>query len=210
MNLIDTIVALVTTLLVAGNALASEAANECVRFFDDAEYDRAVPVCMQAAGEGDAPSQTVLGEMYDTGQGVKADAAQARRWWNAAAAQSFLPALNLLATKYYYGGEVYERQAEWPQDYSKAFQLWKQSAYRGAASSQFMLGVMYMDGTGVARDDSEAYAWLMIALEGGYKMATDVLNELSGRMGPQQKHAGIARTNTLKRQIDQTRLQPAD
>ena len=205
MNLLGTTAILLATLLSACSALASNAASECIQHFDNAEYDRAVAVCKQAAGEGDAPSQTVLGEMYDSGQGVRADAERARHWWNAAAAQAFLPAQNLLASKYYYGGEIFEKQAEWPQDYSKAFELWKQSAYKGAASSQFMLGVMYKDGNGVERDDAEAYAWMKIALEGGYKLATDVLIELSRRMTPQQKHDATARVDALKSQIDQAR-----
>jgi TPR repeat protein len=191
----------IALLLASGNAITADNVSQCLQHFNDAEYDKAVPFCQQAANAGDAACQTVLGEMYDSGQGIEASPVLAAKWWNAASEQGYLPAQNLLALKYYYGGDVFGSQTGWGQDYKKAFELWQLSAYKGAATSQFMLGVLYMDGHGVERNYAEAYAWFNIALQGGNKLATDSLIELSRLITPEQKREGGVRIEVLKTQI---------
>jgi len=166
---------------------AETAASLCNRLFDDASYSEAVTPCTSAAEEGDLNAQTILGELYDHSKGVAADAAQSARWWEKAAAKGHLPAQNLLALKYYYGGTVFGPEEEWRQDYSKAMEIWRSSAERGEPTSQFMLGEMYKLGQGVARDSVTAYAWFMLSSQGGYKLATDGAMEMSRIMTPQQK-----------------------
>jgi len=177
---------------------ANEAADQCVRLFNDEDYSKAVRTCQKAAEQGDAAAQTVLGEMYDLGQGVEIDQKMVAKWWIKASDSSYLPAQNLLALKYYYGGDVFEPQPDWKQDYNKAYKIWKQSALKGVATSQYMLGEMYMHGQGVKADYSESYAWFKIALEGGYKLATDSLIELSRIISVDQKREGIERMKRLK------------
>ncbi len=184
---------LATVLLISEGLLAAEAARRCQQHYDNAEYALAVSVCQQAATAGDAASQTVLGEMYDSGQAVEEDAAMAAKWWHAAAEKGYLRAQNLLASKYYYGGDVFGSQPGWEQDYRKAFELWQQGAHQGVPASQFMVGVLYMDGHGVDQNYPEAYAWFNLALQGGYQMANDTLTELSRMMSPRQKKQGEAR-----------------
>jgi hypothetical protein len=189
-------------LLISEIAVAVSSTNSCLRHYENAEYDKAVPACRHAADAGDAVSQTLLGEMYDSGLGVTANSTLAAKWWRAASAQGYLPAQNLLASKYYYGGDVFGPQAGWQQDHKKVYELWQQSAHKGVAASQFMLGVLYMDGDGVERSYSEAYAWFSLSLQGGYRMATDALIELSRLITPAQKQAGIERISSLKAQLD--------
>lgn len=185
-------------LTLCSQLLASETVAYCMQLFNDAKYSTAIAVCQNAAQQGDAPSQTILGEMYDSGQGLEADQKMVAKWWEAASAQSYLPAQNLLALKYYYGGDVFGPQKEWLQDYQKAYGLWRQSAFKGIATSQFMLGEMTMRGQGVKRDYSEAYAWFKISLQGGYKLATDSLIELSRLISEGQKRVGLGRIEELK------------
>jgi len=81
----------------------------------------------------------------------------------------YQPARNLLAIKYYYGGSVFGPESGWSQDYAKAYEIWHHDAMHGVAASQFMPGVIYQQGQGVTLDNAEAWAWLKLALEGGYK-----------------------------------------
>ena len=166
---------------------AESAASLCNRLFDDASYSEAVTPCSSAAEEGDLNAQTILGELYDSSNGVAVDAAQSARWWGEAAAQGHLPAQNLLALKYYYGGTVFGPEEGWKQDYNKAMEIWRSSAERGEPTSQFMLGEMYKLGQGTPRNPETAYAWFMLSSQGGYKLATDGAMEMSRSMTPQQK-----------------------
>ena len=188
-------------LLLSGQTQANETAKSCIKLFNNSEFSLAIPVCQQAAEQGDAASQTVLGEMYDLGQGVESDQIIVAKWWTKASDNAYLPAQNLLALKYYYGGDVFEQQQEWTLDYQQAFEIWKKSAFKSAPTSQFMLGEMYMRGQGVEADYAESYAWFNIALEGGYKLATDTLIELSRVISPDQKRAGLKRIDELKKRI---------
>lgn len=52
------------------------------------------------------------------------------------------------------GMTAYERK-----DYAKALPLLRKAADQGVASAQFNLGVMYLVGQGVTRDDKQAVSW---------------------------------------------------
>jgi hypothetical protein len=166
---------------------AETAASLCNRLFDEASYNDAVTPCSSAAEEGDLNAQTILGELYDHSNGVAVDASQSARWWEKAAAKGHLPAQNLLALKYYYGGTVFGPEKGWEQNYSKAMEIWRSSAEQGEPTSQFMLGEMYKLGQGVPRNPETAYAWFMLSSQGGYKLATDGAMEMTRIMTPQQK-----------------------
>lgn len=154
--------------------------------------------CQQAAEKGHARSQTYLGELYDQGLAVEKKPELAALWWKAASRQGDIEARNLLAMKYYYGGNVFGPQPGWKQDYHSAFELWHKSALQGIAAAQFMLGEMYMRGHGVQQDYAESYAWFNLALMGGYRLATNSLIELSRKITPGQKQHGQARMKQLQ------------
>lgn len=196
-------ISLALLLFISPLALSSQSADDCIRLFNAADFSKARIICQQAAEQGDAVSQSALGEMYDQGDGVTENQKLADKWWSRAAANAYLPAQNLLAMKYYYGGDVFQKQPYWKQDYEKAFEIWKKSAFRSTATSQFMLGVMYQNGQGVKTDYAESFAWFKIALEGGYKLATDSLIELSRVITPEQKRLGAMRIIDLKQEIDE-------
>lgn len=178
---------------------AEEPAVTCQRLYHRSEYASALKPCRQAAEKGDARSQTYLGEFFDQGLGIEKNPALAAYWWETASRQDNIEAQNLLAMKYYYGGDVFAPQPGWKQDYDKAFELWHESALQGVATSQFMLGEMYLRGQGVPQDYSESYAWFHLALEGGYRLATDALVELSRIIiTPEQKQLARDRLKRLK------------
>jgi uncharacterized protein len=56
-------------------------------------------------------------------------------------------------------------------DYVKAVEIWRPLADAGNATAQFRLGVMYIEGRGVAPDDAEGAKWFRRAAEQGEPMA---------------------------------------
>ncbi len=179
---------LVASILISTtNVHAATSIAECNKFFEDSLWQQAIVSCTRAAEAGDSASQSILGEIYDQ----QGDSEMTLHWWRLAADSGYQPARNLLAMKHYYGGSVFGPEKGWVQDYGEAFSIWQQDAKQGVASSQFMVGVMYFKGEGVAADFSEAWAWLKLALENGYKLSTDVLIELSREITPEQKRLGM-------------------
>jgi len=53
-------------------------------------------------------------------------------------------------------------------DYSQAFSLWRKAAEQGHPRAQNGLGVLYRDGLGTARNDSDAVKWFRESAEIGY------------------------------------------
>ena len=169
------------------NIHAATSVTECNRLFDESLWQKAIEPCTSAAETGDSASQSILGEVYDQ----QGNAQMTLYWWSQAADAGYQPARHLLAMQHYYGGSVFGPETGWVQDYGKAFSIWKSDAEQGIASSQFMVGVMYFKGEGVAADPSEAWAWLKLALENGYKLSTDVLIELTKEITTEQKRLGM-------------------
>lgn len=65
------------------------------------------------------------------------------------------------------GGETREA----PKDDQQAVAWYRKTAEQGDAHAQYILGLMYFDGRGVARDDQQAEAWYRKAAEQGYSSA---------------------------------------
>lgn len=184
---------LLTPLFLAycANLYAMPSTGECKRLFDEALYQQAATPCTAAAETGDRPAQAMLGEIYDR----KGDSEKSAYWWKLAADAGYQPARNLLAMKYYYGGSVFGPEKGWVKDLKKAFEIWHQDAQLGEPTSQFMVGLMYYKGEGVAQDMAEAWAWLSSAEGNGEKHASDILYEMSRKITPEQKRLGIEKQN---------------
>ena len=77
-------------------------------------------------------------------------------------------------------------------DYAKAFRLWHEQAERGNYSAQGMLGFLYHDGDGVAKDLVRAHMWFEIsrslspAREQSWQAASDALDLTAKKMTAQQ------------------------
>lgn len=53
-------------------------------------------------------------------------------------------------------------------DFDKAMEYFRMGAYYADKFSQLSIGLMYLNGNGVAKDPATAYAWLKLASERGY------------------------------------------
>ena len=112
---------------------------------------------LQKAQDGDAKAQHNLGVMYDIGEGVTQDYAEAAKWYRKAAEQGNAKAQDTL-------GAMYDNGIGVTQDYAEAAKWYRKAAEQGLASAQYNLGVMYDYGYGVTKDIVEAEKWFSKAI----------------------------------------------
>lgn len=113
-------------------------------------HDRAI---LARAERGEAQAQFLMGTFLLSGrQGIEPDLVQARRWFEAAAAQDHAGAK-------YHLGDLYRRGSGVAQDFQQAARLFEQAATAGDRAAQNALGDLYRDGTGVDRSPATALHW---------------------------------------------------
>ena len=139
------------------------------------------------ATQGDADSQYILGMMYDGGEGVPQDRAQAAQWYEQAAAQGLAEAQVTIGIRYIEGQGVQK-------DYAQGRWWFEKAAVQGDARAHAWLGLMYSYGQGVPKDYARAYMWLNLAsvrLKGEFqKSVARYLDDLARRMPPAQVAEG--------------------
>jgi hypothetical protein len=141
------------------------------------------------AEQGDADAQNNLGLMYDNGEGVPEDDAEAVRWYRLAAEQGDAFAQDNL-------GSMYENGAGVPEDDAEAVRWYRLAAEQGDAFAQNNLGFMYDNGEGVPEDDVLAYMWWNLAAAQGDEDAQENKDILESRMTREQ----IAEAQRLSRE----------
>lgn len=138
-----------------------------------------------AAQQNDPKAQFNVGNLYDTGKGVKKDLKEAFRWYRKSAEQGYAPAQVMLGAMYALGDAVevnFKDAMNWylkaakqndaeaqrrlgymymngegvPTDYKKARKLYEEAAKQGYPPSLYWLGHLYAEGLGVKKDYSKA------------------------------------------------------
>ena len=182
------------------------------------------------AESGDAEAQLNLGVMYNNGEGVPQDYAEALKWFRLAADQGYAIAQNNLGVMYESGEGVPQDYAEalkWyrlaadqgyaeaqsnlglmycagegvPQDYAEAVKWYRLAADQGLAVGQLNLGTMYYNGQGVPKDLVEAYAWWFISAAGGDADAANNRSVVARELTPEQLSQGQKRVGELLKKI---------
>jgi uncharacterized protein len=156
-----------------GHALAGGYAGVMLCFGMGGDRDQAeglkqikqsLPAMRKKAEEGDVEAQTLLGECYDSGLGLKKDHEEAVRWFRKAADRGDGPAMNSLGVAYSLGQGVKKDPVEAARWYRKA-------ADEGGAMAMTNLGSLYYEGRGVKKDPEEAVRWFRKAIEKGNTLA---------------------------------------
>ena len=124
--------------------------------FTRGEYAMAARALRPPAEQGHARAQFVLGYLYQVGQGVPQDFAEAEKWYRKAAEQGNAKAQYNLGVLNHYGWGV-------PQDHAEAAKWYRKAAQQGNAHAQNSLGVMCWKGHGIAQDYVKAYKWFSLA-----------------------------------------------
>ena len=131
---------------------------------------KAAPLFLRAAEAGLAISQTQIGNMLVTGDGITKDIKAGIKWTEKAVAQQYPMAEANLAGYYYQGIGV-------PQDKSKAIELFKRAANHNDDLAQYVLGQFYAEGDGVPQDLRIARKYYLDAVSNGN---TDALIAIIG------------------------------
>ncbi|WP_136806357.1 tetratricopeptide repeat protein [Desulfosediminicola flagellatus] len=154
-------------------------------------YLKAFELIYKAAknGKSTVESQKILGESFLLGRGVPKNYREARRWFNLAADQGDVEALNELAYMYFVGNGV-------AQDYKRAYDLFLKAARGGLNLAQYNVGIMLYTGSGF--DDAslvDAYAWFSVASTGGNSQAEQARQFLETVLSDKQLIAAQEKAN---------------
>ena len=144
-----------------GNAATEPLWQRGSRSFEANDYRNALPPLMDAAKQGDARAQALLGIMYQDGDGVRADDREAVKWFSLAAAQGHR------ASEYALGSMYEEGEGGLPKDLGKAVTYYTMSAKQGYSKAQYALALNYEFGQGVPRNRGTAISLLNAAAAQG-------------------------------------------
>jgi TPR repeat protein len=154
----------------------------------ETDMERALGCFLKGAALANADCQASMGLFYQAGDkvpgGVKADLAEARRWYMLAAGQNHEEAILHLGQLLMFGqgGAA---------DPPEAARWWRKGAELGSAESQWSLGQCYLNGKGVAKDPVQAYALFAAASEGASdpnqkKGMSEQAEKLAKELSPEQ------------------------
>ena len=153
--------------------------------YRNGDYATALQVFRRLAERGNASAQEALGRMYERGEGVPQDAAEASRWFKMAEDErqglkaynnsDFATALRIFrplaergqVVAEYTVGLMYANGQGVPQDYAEAMKWHRKAADQGERKAQFSVGLMYFKGLGVPANRAEAFKWYLRAANQG-------------------------------------------
>ncbi|OJF98504.1 peptidoglycan-binding protein [Rhizobium sp. 58] len=190
------------------------------------------PALADAARKGDPLAFFEVGAVYTEGRGLKADLAEAAKWYQKAADAGIAPAQYRLASLYEKGTGVardlskakilYAQAAEQGNasamhnlavlmasggegspDFAAAGQWFAKAADLGVRDSQFNLAILYARGNGVKQDLEESYKWFAIAARDGDSDAGQKRDEVAAAMRPEQ-------LTSAKAKFEAWKVQPLD
>lgn len=117
---------------------ADDSYEQACKYYQNKEYDKAMPILERLAKQGNVDAQCYLGSSYEFGKGVEQDDSKAIKWYKKAAKKNKDYALEHLA-KYYETGKGVKR------DLKKAMSLYRKAADQGSADAYFEIGMCYIN-----------------------------------------------------------------
>ncbi len=166
--------------VLAAIALASPAwagFDAGVEAYKAGDYGAAMREWRPLAERGDGRAQHNLGILFNYGQGVPQNLAEAAKWYLRAAEQGNGNAQVKLGWLLATGRGV-------AQDSVEAVRWFRESAETGLAEGQYNIAIMYQTGMGIEADRVQALMWLMLAAGGGLAPARERRDLLAAEMTP--------------------------
>lgn len=135
------------TIIVTSLLASAENYDESVglRYFENGQYDMALPMLQKAAKAGSLPALDALGQMYQNGLGVEANKTIMLNMYNKAIAKNHTPSIINLAQYYYSNGNT-----------ARAVELWSKGAELKSAFCAMKMGRCHELGIGVAKSLEQA------------------------------------------------------
>lgn len=176
-----------------GCAIKQPTVAQGLSYYDEGDYAQAFKTLDQLARDANPLAQQALGVMYENGQGVRQDNAQALYWYRKAALQNNASAQYLLSLMIERGMGTEKNQNEallWMHrsaengnaiaqykigllemqtkksnaaDFKKAAYWFGLAAAQGDPQAQYQLGLLLIDGRAGIRDALLGYMWINIA-----------------------------------------------
>ena len=132
--------------------------------YEGGDYATAAEIVEPFAYGGNGQAMLLFGTLYENGNGVPQDYAEAVNWFRLASEQGMASAQFMLGWMYQQGDGV-------PQDYAEAVNWYRMAAKQGEAWAQNSLGVMYGKGEGVPQNFTNAYILFNLAAAQGNENA---------------------------------------
>ena len=146
------------------NNASSAGLERGIALYQNRKFKAAFEILEPIAESGNVDAQTILGVMFDDGEGVDQDPEKAAQWYRKAAEQGHPSAQVNLGTLKWAGRGT-------PQSYESATYWFSKAAEQGNTRAQLNLGVSYANGQGVARNYVEAARWFQAAADQGHPTA---------------------------------------
>jgi hypothetical protein len=180
---------LVISLLLAGPAWGQSYAKG-LQAQSEADYVMALSIFRPLVAKGHTGAMYSLGQMYERGDGVPKDIAEAFRLWKLGAEKGDAVIQVALGNHYHDGRNV-------PQDFAEALKWYRMAAEQGSVEAQYRLGEMYLNGEGVPENNMEAYVWFSLAeVQGSLKSSRnryEIATKLSHDQLVEANHRAEAR-----------------
>ncbi|MCW1912038.1 trypsin-like peptidase domain-containing protein [Luteolibacter sp. GHJ8] len=140
---------------------------------------KAFEVLKTSAEAGDSYDMYMVARAYEVGNGTKASAKEATRWYEAAAEKGDYFSLQLIGDRYLKGEGV-------PKDLTKAIKWYKTAIREGSTTTMATMGHLYSDGKHLRPDGEEAVKWFetAAAFGDGFSMYNLCILYLSGDIVP--------------------------
>ncbi|MDX1456343.1 MAG: hypothetical protein R3276_02070 [Marinobacter sp.] len=135
-----------------------------------ADADEVIRLLTQGRAHGDLKASLSLARVYERGRIVPTDARKAIQF--AEEAREKYPSADYLLGRIYRRGYLGEPEPEKARDYLLS------AARRGFAKADYTLARLYWDGKGVEVNRQYAWAFALLALNGGVERARDLLKEM--------------------------------
>ena len=127
-------------------------------------YQTAFRSWLPLAEAGMAEAQLNIGSLYQNGQGVNTDYAEAMRWYQQAASNGLPQAQVNIGILYFLGLGV-------DQNFTESINWFELASEQGLAAGTFMLGNAHYNGYGIKKDLVKARALFLSAAKSGYAEA---------------------------------------
>ncbi len=155
--------------ILGARADALQDANDAVGRKD---YPAALRLLEPLAKGGNPQAQLRLGLLHYHGHGVRESDAAALQWFERAARQGLAEAQFHLGNMYAYGLAPLPAEADGAR---LAAQWYFEAARQGHADAQYSLGILFLTGSGVEADPTEAARWIGKAAAQGHADANAFL-----------------------------------
>lgn len=156
-------------------AFAQGALEDALRALQKGRNDEAVRLLKPLSDTGDPRAQLHLGMLYYNGKGVKENERLAVELFGKSAKQGNVEAMLQLGNAFTFGNETPRLVADADVEAAKWY---FRAASAGNADAQYSLGLLFMAGKGVQKNDEEAAAWMKKAAQQGHKDAQSYVSSV--------------------------------